>query len=89
VPKIKMPEKRNHSIGANMSKSKDRNFRIMKKTLIDKRNEDSLPTFGVTNLGMIMIRGLGQNTNNPVSQIREQSSNFPPKMRPNINSNFR
>jgi hypothetical protein len=72
-----------------MNKSKDRNFRIMKKTPIDKRNEDSLPTFGVTNLGMIMVTGLGQNIHNPVSQIREQSSNFPPKIRPNINSNLR
>jgi hypothetical protein len=33
-----MGEKRNQSVGGPMSKSKDKNFRIMKKTLMDKRN---------------------------------------------------
>jgi hypothetical protein len=69
VPKIKVPEKRNQSVGGNMNKSKDRNFRIMKKTQIDKRNEEQT-MFGATNLGMIMITGLGQHSQNPVSQIR-------------------
>jgi hypothetical protein len=36
-----------------------------------------------------MIKGLGQQTQNPMSQIREQTINFPPKMRSNINTNLR
>jgi len=57
----------------NHNRSKDKHFRIMKKTVIDKKSEESQP-FGVGNLGMIMITGLGhqtqhtstiQGTNNP------------------------
>lgn len=39
IPKTKIPQKRNLSMGGSMNKSKDKNFRIMKKTLMDKRNE--------------------------------------------------
>jgi hypothetical protein len=34
-----MPEKRNRSIGGNMNKSKDKNFRIMKKGLMDMKKK--------------------------------------------------
>lgn len=65
---IKAPEKRNHSVGGAMNKSKDRNFRILKKTM--ERKSDDIPSFSSNNLGLIMITGLGQHSQNPVSQIR-------------------
>lgn len=34
VPVTKTAEKRNQSVGSHMTKSKDKNFRIMKKTLM-------------------------------------------------------
>lgn len=84
VPKVKLPEKRNQSVGG-MNRSKDKNFRIMKKTLMDKREE--YPPFGATNLGMIMITGLGQHSQNPVSQL---TPSLPPRSRQApVSSNFR
>jgi hypothetical protein len=63
----------------------------MKKTVLDKRNEDN--QFGMGNLGMIMITGLGhqnqQNTNvltphtNGMTNYREQM-NLPPRMKGNF-----
>jgi hypothetical protein len=77
------------------TKSKDKNFRIMKKTVTDKRTEET-PTFGMGNLGMIMITGLGQqHANNDSStpsanggmNLREQM-HLPPRMR-NLHNNRR
>ncbi len=49
-------EKRNQSMGmSHMNKSKDKPFRIMKKTM-EKKEEP----YGVGNLGLIMVTGLGQ-----------------------------
>lgn len=59
VPITKTQDKRNQSVGSSlMNKSKDKNFRIMKKTLLEKKEE----TFGGGNLGLIMITGLGHQT---------------------------
>lgn len=60
IPITKTQERRNQSVGSSlMNKSKDKNFRIMKKTLMEKKEE----TFGAGSLGLIMVTGLGHQTN--------------------------
>lgn len=89
--KMQMQEKdkRNQSVGGNMNrvaKSKDKNFRIMKKAILEKKEEP----FGMGNLGMIMVTGLGQGTGS--SQIPQTITgyNMPPRMKPNMkSSNYR
>lgn len=53
-----------------MNRSKDKNFRIMKKGLMEMKKKEDLLTIGRNNLEMIMITGFGHQGQNPVSQIR-------------------
>jgi hypothetical protein len=53
----KPQDKRNQSVGNHpMNKSRDKNFRIMKKTTMEKREEPP----GMGSFGLIMVTGLGQ-----------------------------
>jgi len=76
------------------NKSKDKNFRIMKKTVMDKRTEDN-QAFGMGNLGMIMITGLGQplhQNNDSLTPSGNGAMNYrdqmhvPPRMRNNMHN---
>jgi hypothetical protein len=72
-------DKRNQSVGTgSMNKSKDKNFRIMKKTLMEKKEEP----FGVGNFGLMVVTGLGHQSNQP--NMREGHM-LPPKFRSNLN----
>ena len=65
-----------------MNKSRDKNFRIMKKTIMEKKEESP---FEAKNLGMIMVTGLGQPSNFPSSLDQQITrSNLPPKFKSNI-----
>ena len=84
VPVTKTPqEKRNMSVGGTqMSKSRDKNFRIMKKTILEKKEE---PSFGAKNLGLIMVTGLCQQSNFPSSLDQQMTApNLPPKFKSNL-----
>ena len=87
VPVVtKEKEKRNQSVNHPVSKSRDKNFRIMKKTALEKKEEP----FGAGNLGMIMVTGLGQQPGSTQPSSQFVPFNLPPKMKSSIKaSNYR
>ena len=73
VPITKPTEKRGQSVASStITRSRDKNFRIMKKSVLDKKEEP----FGVGNLGLMVVTGLGQQMGSSTT-----TQNVPPRFK--------
>ena len=72
------------------SKSREKNnFRILKKNIIEKREEPL--GLGIGSLGMIVVTGFGQHPQQQQTVLNSREGpQFPPRLRSNINmGNYR
>ena len=63
MPSTKSFEKRGQSMNAS-TKSRDKNFRIMKKAAVEKREDSG----GLGGFGMMIVTGLGQQSSQTATQ---------------------